>query len=54
MMKSGEINPATISQMMYQIKEIIESYPAEILQRVIEEFNSLIRNFIGEDYLKNK
>ena len=34
-MKSGETNTATISQMKEQVKEIIESIPVEILQRVI-------------------
>ena len=39
-------NPATSSQMKEQIKEIIESIPAEILQRIIGEFNRRIRNCI--------
>ena len=38
--------PATISQMKDQVKEIIESIPDEILQRVIGEFSRLIRNCI--------
>ena len=36
--------PATISQMNEQVKEIIKSIPAEILQRVIAEFNCRIWN----------
>ena len=39
-------NPATITQMNEQVKEIIESIPAEILQRVIGEFSRCIRNYI--------
>ena len=38
--------PATTSQMKEQVKEIIESIPAEILQRVIGEFTRCIRNCI--------
>ena len=38
--------PATISQMNEQVKEIIESIPAEILQRVIGELSRRIRNSI--------
>ena len=36
----------TISQMKEQGKKIIESIPAEILQRFIGEFSRRIRNFI--------
>jgi len=39
--------PATISRMNEQVKEIIESIPAEILQRVIREFSRRIRNSIA-------
>ena len=46
-MKSEEKkNPATISQMMEQVKEIIESINAEIQQRVIGEISRCIRNCI--------
>ena len=38
--------PATISQMNKQVKEIIESIPAEILQRVIRDLSGHIRNCI--------
>ena len=38
--------PATISQMKDQVKEIIESIPAEILQCVIGKFSRRIRNCI--------
>ena len=38
--------PATISQMKVQVKEIIESIPAGILQRVIGEFSRRHRNCI--------
>ena len=37
-----EIIPATISRMREQVKNIIESIPAEILQRVIGDFNRRI------------
>ena len=36
-MKPGEKNPATISQMKEQIKEIIELISGEILKRVIRD-----------------
>ena len=36
--------PATISHIKDQVKEIIESIPAEILQRVIGELSRRIRN----------
>ena len=42
-----------ISQMKEQVKEIIESIPAEILQCVIGEFSRHIRNCIvarGESF----
>ena len=45
-MKSEEKNPVTISQMKEQVKEIIESINAEILQRVIGEFSRCIRNCV--------
>ena len=38
--------PATISQMNEQVKEIIESIRAEILQRVIGEFYRRIQNIL--------
>ena len=39
-------NPASISQMNEKVKDIIESIPAEILQRVIGQFSRRIRNCI--------
>jgi len=46
----GRINQekitATIRQINEQVKEIIESIPAEILQRVIGKFSRRIRNSI--------
>ena len=38
--------PASINQINELVKEIIESIPAVILQRVIEEFSRRIRNYI--------
>ena len=44
--ESRKFNPATFRQMNEQVKEIIETIPAEILQRVIGEFNRRIRNCV--------
>ena len=46
-MKSEEKIPVIISQMKYQVKEIIVSIPAEFLQRVIGELSHRIQNYIA-------
>ena len=47
-MKSEEKKiPAKISQMKDQVKEIIVSIPAKILQRAIGKFSRCIRNCIA-------
>ena len=45
---------AEIIEATRQVKEIIVSIPAEILQRVIGQFSRLIRTCIYEDCLKSK